>query len=204
MVTKIKEFLLGLLRPVQMFMQHLGYNESKIPKEVIDMLLVNIRPGDILLSYESGRFTSFFIKGKYKHAAIVSDDLYVIEAVGDDFQIDWKGEKKNYGGVRKVKLEEWLWRKNDIAVLRHYNLTAANLASKECKTYIGWGYDYSFSRGNKTYYCSELVYISYTKFDPEFMSFIPEDKEILPIDYLKSLSLDLMFDSMKGHEWLIK
>ena len=40
-------------------------------------------PGDILLSYESGRLTSPFIKGQFKHAAIVSDDLYVIEAVGD-------------------------------------------------------------------------------------------------------------------------
>ena len=118
--------------------------------------------------------------------------------------MDWKGERKNLGGVRKVKLEDWLWRKNQIAVLRHHNKIAADKASIECKTYVGCEYDYSFSKNNKTYYCSELVYISYTKFDPTFMAFVPENREILPDYYLKSLSLDLMFDSMKGHEWLIK
>ena len=71
-----------------------------------------------------------------------------------------------------MKLEDWLWRKNQIAVLRHHNKIVADKASVECKRYVGCEYDYSFSKNNKTYYCSELVYISYTKFDPTFMAFV--------------------------------
>ena len=204
MVTKLKSFILNLLKPFQMWLQRKGYQEPKITSDTIKMLLMRIMPGDILLSYESGRLTSPFIKGQFKHAAIVSDDLYVIEAVGDDYQVDWKGERKNLGGVRKVKLEDWLWRKNQIAVLRHHNKIVADKASVECKTYLGWDYDYWFNRNNKAYYCSELVYISYAKFDPTFMAFIPENADILPDYYLKSLSLDLMFNSKESMLWLGK
>ena len=204
MVIKIKSFILNLLKPFQMWLQRQGYQEPKITSDTINMLLMRIMPGDILLSYESGRLTSPFIKGHFKHAAIVSDDLYVIEAVGDDYQVDWKGERKNLGGVRKVKLEDWLWRKNQIAVLRHKNLAYAIKASLECKTYIGWGYDYSFSKDNKAYYCSELVYISFSKFDNEFMRFVPECVDILPDYYLKSLGLDLMFNSRIDNQWRAK
>ena len=102
MGTKIKSFILNLLKPFQMWLQRQGYQEPVITSDTIKMLLMRIMPGDILLSYESGRLTSPFIKGQFKHAAIVSDDLYVIEAVGDDYQIDWKGERKNLGGVRNI------------------------------------------------------------------------------------------------------
>lgn len=189
----IKHRLLLLLKPFQIFIQRLGYRESDFTPEIIDQLLVMIKPGDILGSYESGRLTAWFIKGNFDHVAIVDENLYVVEAVGDDFRTV-NGTKVNYGGVRRVKLEQWLWKKNHIFVARHPDKDIAYLSSKETYRYVGKGYDYSFALNGETFYCAEVPYLCFKRHDDYFMSWIEPEDEILPIDYLGSY-LDQVYNS---------
>ena len=172
--------LLLFFKPVQIWIQGLGHVESGFTKEYIDYLLMTIKPGDILGSYESGRFTSWFIKGDFDHIAIVNNDLYVVEAVGDSIDIFGK----NHGGVRKVKLEEWLWKKTHVFVVRHYVESVALAASIECNKFVGKNYDYSFDNHNETFYCSEIPYASIKPFFESIFENVPKNKAILPIDYL--------------------
>ncbi len=172
--------LLLFLKPVQIFIQRLGHVESGFTEEYINHLLLTIKPGDILGSYESGRLTSWFIKGEWDHIAIVNNDLYVIEAVGDNF--NFKGE--NLGGVRKVKLEEWLWKKTHVFVVRHFDESVALAASIECNKFVGKNYDYSFDNNNETFYCSEVPYASMKPFFVHLFEGVSKNKAILPIDYL--------------------
>lgn len=176
--------LLLFFKPVQIFIQRLGHVESGFTEEYINHLLLTIKPGDILASYESGRFTSWFIKGEWDHIAIVNKDLYVVEAVGDEFVKDRKGNLVNKGGVRKIKLEEWLWKKTHVVVLRHYVESVALAASIECDKFVGKNYDYSFDNNNETFYCSEIPYASMKPFFEHLFEGVPQDKAILPIDYL--------------------
>ena len=187
----LKNRLLLFFKPIQVWLQRRGYIESGFTHEIVNNLMGRIKAGDILLSYESGRWTSLFIKGEWDHAAIVDHNLYVVEAVGD---LIIGG--KNYGGVRKVPLEEWLWKKNHVAVLRYREPIIALGAAYCSNSFIGKSYDYAFSTEcNETLYCSELVYASYFPFEQEFMKFIPKNKEILPIDYLKEPSLHCVYNS---------
>ena len=173
-----------------MWLQRRGYIENDFTVEIITKLISMIKAGDVLLSYESGRWTSLFIKGEWDHAAIVDHNLYVVEAVGDNFV-----NGINKGGVRKVKLEEWLWKKNHIAILRYDDFTISRCAANFCKGFLGKNYDYTFSSENETLYCSELVYASYYPYIHGFLDFVPKNKEILPIDYLNEPSLRVIYNS---------
>lgn len=167
MLKKLKIFFLGLLTPIQKFMQKLGRSEPLMNRKSVDLALSLIKEGDILLSFEKQRSTSFFIKGKYKHAAIVSPKLDVIEAIG--------------GGVRDVDLEEWLFLMDYVAIIRpeFENHTINYMAACNAMTYIGKPYDYKFQSGDKAIYCSELVYLCYQNELKEFLSEY-ERSEILP------------------------
>lgn len=207
--------LMLLTKPFQMFLQQHGRIESRFTEEYVNHLLLMIRPGDIVGSYESGRPTSILIKGAYDHVAIVDNNLYVVEAIGDLYRKVptmkwWKflpfsfeyvknpdGTKKNYGGVRKVKLEEWIWKKDDVFVVRHHDNQKAVLASIQCGKYVGKDYDYEFCRNNELFCCSEIPYVSFKPFDESFMHHIPEDKMLLPIDYLHNEYCNIMADSME-------
>lgn len=186
---QIKNRILQFLKPIQIWIQRRGYIETEFTISQVRELIINIKAGDILLSYESGRWTSMFIKGEWDHAAIVDDNLYVVEAVGDKFV-----EGKNLGGVRKIKLEDWIIKKNHIMVLRHidYNnisLKAAALSGR----FVGKNYDYAFHLGAESLYCSELVYLCYKPFNYDFMDHV--HNEILPIDYTKSRHLEVIYNS---------
>lgn len=184
-MKSFKAWILDLFTPLQKLMQRFGRDETVITKDIVDDLLRAIQPGDILLSHEKQRFTSLFIKGFYDHAAIVSHKYTVIEAVGDK----WKrinGVLTNLGGVREMALEEWLYKKDFVAVIRVKNMEyldrykVANLS----RGYIGRNYDYVFSRDNKSIYCSELVLLCYLEVWKDFLAEIPDDKEVLPQMYL--------------------
>jgi len=174
-----KFYFLWFFTPVQKIMQHLGKDETRITKAQVDLLLVKIQPGDILLSHERQRLTSIFIKGFWDHAAIVTPNLYVVESVG--------------GGVRSVPLEEWLYKKDYVKVVRvsQLNEVARSLAGKTSLKFIGYSYNYTFSslnlfhwdRKRKGVYCSELVYKSFIIASKEFYKLLPKKAEILPIDF---------------------
>ena len=177
--NSIKFYVLYLFTPVQKVMQHLGKAETRITKAQVDLLLVKIQPGDILLSHERQRLTSLFIKGFWDHAAIVTPSLYVVESVG--------------GGVRSVPLEEWLYKKDYVKVVRVTQLSESirTAAARESVGFIGYSYNYTFSslnlfhwdRKRKGVYCSELVYKSYIMATKVFFKLLPKKAEILPIDF---------------------
>lgn len=179
---QIKNRILLWLKPIQMWFQRRGRLETIIADECVNNIMKLVQPGDIILSYEAQRWTSAFIKGNYDHASIVTPDLQIMEAVGDKF---YNG--RNLGGVRKVSMIGFLYRKDHVAVIRPtLNDPGVNLkAAEKSLVYEGKGYDYSFSRNEETVYCSELEYLCYNAYDPTFLDIIPADKEILPIDYMK-------------------
>lgn len=187
MIDAIKYGLLWLATPFQKLLQRIGKQESLINADQVDLVRSMIQPGDILLSYEKGRPTSWLIKGFYDHAAIVSQYQTVVEAVGDKFK-----DGKNLGGVREVGLDEWLYKKDSVCVLRPiYLLTYIKknpnmTASELCLEHVGSSYDYTFELGPEKIYCSELVYLCYRNADIQFMDHIGE-REILPIDYYQAI-----------------
>lgn len=178
-MNKLKSFFLWLSVPIQKWIQRRGRRETIITKEQVDRIMALARPGDILLSYEAQRWTSAFIKGFYDHAVILSSKGSVVEAVGDMFV-----DGKNIGGVREMDLEEWLYKKDYVALIR-VNHASAFAAGMNALKYIGKGYDYSFSHDNEDVYCSELPYLCYRTDWAEFLGFIPDDEEILPHAYLE-------------------
>jgi len=179
---RLRTRLLLFFKGFQIWLQRQGRRETIMTGMHVNLIKKLVQSGDILLSYESGRWTSFFIRGNYDHAAILSNRLDVIEAVGDKFV-----NGVNIGGVRKVDLTEWLYKKDHVAVIRPQLRDPLTnfFAADEAFNYIGKGYDYGFERGGNTVYCSELEYLCYSKFDKTFLDHIPEDKEILPINYLE-------------------
>lgn len=118
-----------------------------------------------------------FIKGFYDHATILSSKGTIVEAVGDKFV-----DGKNTGGVREVDLEEWLYKKDHVALIR-VNHASAFAAGMNALKYIGRGYDYYFKHGEEKVYCSELPYLCYRTEWPEFLAEFEGD-EILPQLYL--------------------
>lgn len=178
---KILNRILLFLKPIQIFMQRLGRKETIITSNQVSDIQKLIQRGDILLSYEAQRFTSFFIKGNFDHAAIVTSRYSVMEAVGDMY-----ANGNNFGGVREVDLEEWLYKKDHVAVIRpvYKDITVNIYAAANSFFYKGLGYDYGFRLGAELVYCSELVYLCYEKEDKEFMGHVG-DRQILPIEYLE-------------------
>jgi uncharacterized protein YycO len=148
-------------------MQKFGRSEPLMNRKSVDLTMSLIRDGDIILTYEKQRFTSFFIKGKYKHASIVSAKMSVVEAVGE--------------GVRESDLEEFLFLMDKVCIIRpeFYNHTINYFASCNALNFIGRKYDYTFSADNNEIYCSELVFLCYNKEVPSFLKEY-EKKEILP------------------------
>jgi len=185
LIASIKYNLLLLLKPVQKFMQRLGRHETVIDRKTVDYLLSVIKEGDILLSHENQRLTNLFIKGFYDHAAIVSSKMTVVEAVGDIWTMK-NGRLENIGGVREIDLEEWLFKKDFVCVIRVLSLDENKIkyAAANSLSHIGKSYDYTFSSKGENLYCSELVYVCYKPEIPYFLNELDAFKEILPIEYL--------------------
>lgn len=180
---KIKHFFLWCFIPVQKFLQRTGRQEALITTIAVNEILRLIEPGDTLCSTESGRPTSYLIKGYYDHNVIYGYNKKIIEAVGDRF-ITINGVRQNIGGVREVDLVKWLYQLKGVALIRP-NLPKyiREAASKNAPKYVGTGYDYIFQYGSENLYCSELTYVCYRSEDRNFMADIGPNDEILPQEY---------------------
>jgi len=202
MIMKIRRFILLLFKPIQILMQRFGKPEPKMTRSKVDAIVWLAEPGMGLASYESLRVTNSFIKGEFDHFAIISPKMTVIEAVGDDNE-----NGVNIGGVREVDLEEWLFKKDRVALIE-VNTTdeAKNYAAANAVSFIGLGYNYAFDLFDKTkMFCSGLFFHCYFMDNKNFMSeFLKERKTILPQDYynLTIISNDfkLICDSSDNHD----
>jgi uncharacterized protein YycO len=177
MINKVKRTFLILLTPIQKIMQKIGRKEPLMTYDQTLEIISLAKEGDILLSYESQRLTSSFIKGYYKHAAIISSKMTVVEAVGT--------------GVREVELIEWILDKDSVALIRP--LYDSNIINKQAAAtslyYLGFGYDFSFSLVDQRVYCSELIYLCYYKNDAKFLEHL-DHNDILPNEYYEACFLD--------------
>ena len=98
----------------------------------------------VFLSRKRYELSNCFIPGFYTHAAIC-DGNYIYEAVGD--------------GVRKVTLPYFCFDKDYIAMLQVKNtyITEISNVLNDLDSLLGKPYDYYFTPGNESFYCSELV-----------------------------------------------
>lgn len=189
----MKKILLWLVTPIQRMLQVLGNQEPLITEDQVLDILNTVEPGDILLSYESGRPTSFLIRGYWDHAAIISSKLTIVEAVGDA-----------HGGVREVPIKEWLFKKDSVCVIRPLFLSkyVNKMAAANSLSFVGKSYDYQFSLDNEMLYCSEVPYVCYRMESNDFMSHIKPNDEILPNDYyelgLSSMSFEIKAEVKNG------
>lgn len=185
-MKRLIKLFFWLTTPIQKILQKLSRQETKITESQVKSIVSLIKEGDIVLSFEYGRLTSILIKGFYNHAAIVTSKVTIMEAVGDQYI-----NGKNIGGVREIELEEWLYKKDYVAVIRPiYDTDIPNKIAAATSFYFkGKDYDYQFRIDNDSVYCSELVYLCYSTADKDFLNHIND--EILPQKYY-----DLCKDSL--------
>lgn len=165
----VRNFFLWLFTPIQKLLQRFSRPEPEMSRGQVDAILKRARSGDLLLSYEGGRLTSPFIPGPWDHLAPINDEKRVVEAIAPK--------------VRKQDLEEWLFKKKGVALIRYGNKEISDSASSYVNKFIDWPYDYLFKYGNRKVYCSEVGFIAYKEFDSNFMNHIPRGKEVTPNDF---------------------
>lgn len=171
MLTNLRLWFLRAVTPLQRLMQHLGKPEPRMTKAHVEAILTRARVGDALLSHEDYRLTNSFIRGYFDHAAIVGPNSTVVEAIGK--------------GVQSVDLEEWLYKKDDVCLIRvDVDDAAATTAGTAALQWLRTKYDYLFTFGAEAIYCSELVLMCYQLVRPDFMSAVVNKwSQIQPDDF---------------------
>ena len=125
----------------------------------------------IILTRTKWCLTNLFIRGKYKHAAIINSDCtHVVEAVTH--------------GVRKTNLTKFLSSKHNYLVIKPYRMTIreANIIEATMYQYIGRPYDWLFFWETDSFYCSELVATIFNTIRPNF--FNTSDRILQPSELL--------------------
>ncbi len=108
-----------------------------------------LQPGMVILSHKEFEFTNLFIRGYWKHSAIIIDSELLIEATGK--------------GVAIKRIGEFITEVDDYVILRPTFCDTA-LMEETCRyvrRVVGYPYNYTFLHGMKAFYCSELIYWAY-------------------------------------------
>lgn len=145
----LRRWLLIASIPIQRVIQKLHPPEPKITASFAQYVASRALTGDVFLSRQDWHFSNMFIPGFWSHAAICCD-IHIVEALGD--------------GVRAVFVDEWLFKKDYVMVLRlservpPVRETDATNAGLFAMGQVGKPYDFLFKSGVKAWYCSELIY----------------------------------------------
>jgi hypothetical protein len=146
-----------------------------------------LKPGQIILSTDESRISSFLTPGDLDHAALCVGKGTTYE-VGEMTHLGYT--KSTFFDIchtsdRVVLLECYDWDKEYVKKV-----------IKKCKSLVGTLYDFQFQSGNMTLYCSELPAIC----DVENRLGIPIYREayyILPRDYYNHPRIRVIWDSDK-------
>lgn len=129
---------------------YIPYSRKKIKASHYHKIRYAIRPGMVLLSQTNGEFSNLFIPGFWSHAAIVMDNLQIVEATSN--------------GVHKSDLIDFMMTKDSVCLLEPLFATEEQMiqAMITAQEQIGKPYDYSMNQSDiQKFYCSELVYFCY-------------------------------------------
>lgn len=130
-------------------------------------------PNAIILTKTKWCLTNLFIRGKYKHAGIISKcGFEVLEATTH--------------GVRLTPIDKFLSTKSSYKVFRMAGMSQheKDMVEAVMYDYIGRPYDWLFFWEDASLYCSELVATIYNKVRPDF--FPLTSKIIRPVELLKA------------------
>jgi hypothetical protein len=110
-----------------------------------------LEPGMVILTHRKYELTNLFIPGYWTHAAMVTEDRHIIQAVSK--------------GVIIEQASEFFSRLDDFLLLRpaFCGPDAMQCAARHSRRYIGLRYNYRFLPSGTSCYCSELVYRAYTE-----------------------------------------
>lgn len=149
-MSHIRRWILKFITPITRWMGTVEIHQTRMPDNAYWYLSKLLQDGDVIISRRMWALSNIGIPGFYKHATIYRNG-YVIEAIGT--------------GVQRVPLAKWLYTHDYCCVLRAKFASAneAAVASLYAYEQIGSAYDFGFSfdRGIKAFYCSELVYQAY-------------------------------------------
>ena len=114
-----------------------------------------LKPGDIILSRDNWKLTSFLIPGDLVHAALC------VSKATEDFEI----AEMTRVGYRKSEFYDVCHEADRIVILRcdDWDDDYVPKVIETCLSYEGLDYDIKFELGVKSLYCSELIVAS----DPE-------------------------------------
>lgn len=133
-----------LVSPISKYASHIRFPPTK--RFCSDLACIDKlgQPG-VLLSRKRGEVGNLFIPGYWKHAAFLTDDGTVIEAVTT--------------GVREIPLKDFVSDKDFVALYSLNFIDSERLknAFSAARLQIGKPYDFLFSGGVNAFYCSELI-----------------------------------------------
>jgi len=108
-----------------------------------------IRPGDIILTVDKKKLTTFLIGGEFSHAALcVSKDR------------NWEISEMTHTDYTKSTVSDLCYEADRVVVLRcvDFNMPYICRFVDKCKSFEGIPYDNMFELGVEALSCSELVY----------------------------------------------
>lgn len=157
-----KEVALWLMttKAYKFFMNHIIWRlrfsnyYTKLTGEQYHHLYQVLQPGDILLTKDNAKATSFIVPGEFPHAALCIDKSErfpfnhpeIVEMVHEGFNKAWAFDVcKESDRVAIIRCLDW-----DADYTRR--------VIEAAKSFEGTEYDISFSLGVQTLYCSELIF----------------------------------------------
>ncbi len=176
----LRYLALKLFTPIIHFMGRFGNPEPAILSDFVHNCMKELVIGDILLAKVNFHPSNMFIAGYWPHVAILGEHKMVIEADGVV--------------VRKVPLQEWLFKKDHVLVRRVPRATMSERITAGCWAagQLGKKYDEGFMPDNKEFYCSELVADAWNAAIPHIFKFTKGMgvETILPQDLAETKMLE--------------
>lgn len=131
------------------------FGKRPIPEKVKRELSLVIRAGDCILTRDPLKLSNILIGGRWSHAAICTFML-------DDF-MPIIGEM-SHSGFQELSLDNFLGYSQSVAVIRpklaSFTYRAEMATQARRLGFKAQGYDNVFTMGEKSLFCSELVYLA--------------------------------------------